>query len=140
MKTKSLNERALIDFTNIFLRCRISLLQTSVHLLPLKEKIKRVFTRHTSFADKLVWDKLLCNWSRIFNGEAVAWNIGLWVKITSFRNVTEKSLKFMSKPQPFHSFKLFADEEDFAEIVYEKDVKILISTWHWKTQVIFDLT
>ena len=22
----------------------------------------------------------------------------------------------MSKPQPFHSFKLFADEEDFAEI------------------------
>ena len=52
------------------------------------------------------------------------------MKITSFRNVTEKSLKFMSKPQPFHSFKLFADEEDFAEIVYEKDVKILISTWH----------
>ena len=47
------------------------------------------------------------------------------MKITSFRNVTEKSLKFMSKPQPFHSFKLFADEEDFAEIVYEKDVKIL---------------
>ena len=39
----------------------------------------------------------------------------------------------MSKPQPFHSFKLFADEEeDFAEIVYEKHVllQILISKMH----------
>ena len=54
------------------------------------------------------------------------------MKITSFRNVTEKSLKFMSKPQPFHSFKLFADEEDFAEIVYEKHVLLqkLISKMH----------
>ena len=34
----------------------------------------------------------------------------------------------MSKPQPFHSFKLFADEEDFAEIVYEKHVFIQILT------------